>query len=35
MADGPELSSSTDRDGKFVIKNVPAGVYFAMVNSPA
>jgi hypothetical protein len=34
LMDGPELSSSTDRDGRFVIKNVPAGVYFAMVNSP-
>src|SRR5258706_14924567 len=30
----PELSSATDREGKFEIKEVPAGVYFAMVNSP-
>jgi hypothetical protein len=29
-----ELSSATDREGKFEIKDVPAGVYFAMVNSP-
>ncbi len=31
---GAEHSSATDRDGRFVIDNVPTGVYFAMVNLP-
>jgi len=29
-----ERSSATDRDGRFVIEDVPTGVYFAMVNLP-
>src|SRR5690349_18571684 len=29
-----EHSSATDRDGRFVVENVPTGVYFAMVNLP-
>ena len=29
-----ERTSVTDRDGRFVIENVPTGVYFAMVNAP-
>ena len=29
-----ERTSVTDRDGRFVIEDVPTGVYFAMVNSP-
>jgi Carboxypeptidase regulatory-like domain len=29
-----ERSSATDRDGRFVIDEVPTGVYFAMVNLP-
>src|ERR1043165_4604283 len=31
---GGERTSVTDRDGRFVIDNVPTGVYFAMVNAP-
>ena len=34
LTDGPELTSATDREGKFVIKDVPAGIYFAVVNAP-
>ncbi|MGZ5484249.1 MAG: carboxypeptidase regulatory-like domain-containing protein, partial [Pyrinomonadaceae bacterium] len=29
-----EFSSATDRAGRFVIDNVPAGIYFVLVNSP-
>ncbi|HKO35491.1 MAG TPA: carboxypeptidase regulatory-like domain-containing protein [Pyrinomonadaceae bacterium] len=29
-----EYTSATDRDGRFAIAGVPAGVYFAFVNSP-
>jgi hypothetical protein len=29
-----ERTSVTDRDGRFVIEDVPTGAYFAMVNSP-
>src|ERR1051325_4355683 len=31
---GGERTSVTDRDGRFVIEDVPTGVYFAMVNAP-
>lgn len=31
---GLEMSGITDRDGQFVIADVPTGVYFAMVNLP-
>ena len=31
---GLEMSGVTDRDGQFVIADVPTGVYFAMVNLP-
>ena len=31
---GLEMSGVTDRDGQFVISDVPAGVYVAMVNLP-
>ena len=34
LATGPSQSSATDRDGRFVIKNVAAGAYFVLVNSP-
>jgi Carboxypeptidase regulatory-like domain len=34
LTNGPDLTSATDREGKFVIKDVPAGIYFAVVNSP-
>src|ERR1700681_4860364 len=31
LTDGPELTSATGREGRFVIKDVPAGIYFAVV----
>lgn len=29
-----QFSTATDREGKFVIEDMPAGVYFAFVDSP-
>ena len=34
LSRGVEKSAATDRDGRFVIEEVPTGVYFAMVNLP-
>lgn len=31
---GPDLTTATDREGRFVLANVPAGSYFAFVNAP-
>ena len=31
---GPDLTTATDRDGRFVLANVPAGSYFAFINEP-
>lgn len=31
---GPDLTTATDRDGRFVLANVPPGSYFAFINEP-